>query len=158
MTFHRLGERIGHIHQVHANQYLDCHLSKDSNLMRTKAKIILDDCSAAEIANQVVSSPVSGVWKCNLLSGGTSCGTGDITYIPTYGNDALNYCYGSGRIVISPAPTGPYELSWTSGAWVSFTGDYGSRRSGGNWLIQGIYYEVANSVKFSKYYTRILYN
>ena len=125
---------------------------------RTKAIIILDNCSPADIANQIESSPVSGDWKCNLLSDGTSCGWGDITYIPTYGDNALNYCYGSGRIVISPAPTGPYELSWTSAAWVSFTGDYGGIRGGGNWLIQGIYYEVANSVKFSKYYmTRILF-
>ena len=157
LTFHRLGERIGPIHQVHSNEYFKCHLSKDSNQMKTKANIILDDCSAAEIANQTESSPVSGYWDCNLLYNGTSCGTGDITYIPTYGDSALNYCYGSGRIVISPAPTGPYELSWTSGAWVSFTGDYGSTRYGGSWLIQGTYYEVANSVKFSKYYmTRIL--
>ena len=115
------------------------------------AKIILDYCSANEIAAQVESNPVSGDWHCNLLSDGTSCGTGDITYIPTYGDAALNYCYGSGRIVISPAPTGPYELSWTSGNWVTFTGDYGTRRAGGYWLIQGTYYEVANSVKFSKY-------
>ena len=158
LTFHRLGERISPIHQVHTYQYLECHLSKDSNLMRTNAKFILDDCSAYDIANQIESSPVSGDWRCNLLNDGTSCGWGDITYIPTYGDNALNYCYGSGRIVISPAPTGPYELSWTSGNWVTFTGDYGGRLGGGDWLIQGIYYEVANSVKLSKYYmTRILF-
>ena len=89
-----------------------------------------------------------GDWICTLLNDGTSCGTGQITYIPTFGDTELDYCYGTGRIVISPAPIGPYEISWTSGDWVPFTSDYGLTVSGGGWLVQGKYYQVSNSVWF----------
>lgn len=79
------------------------------------------------------------------MADSTTCGSGDITYIPTFGDSTLDYCYGEGKIVISPAPTGPYELSWTGGNWVSFTTDSGSSAGGGGWSVQGKYYEILNS-------------
>ena len=79
------------------------------------------------------------------MADSTSCGTGSITYIPTFGDTTLDYCYGFGKIVISPAPTSPYELNWRGTAWVSFTTDYGSTTSQSSWLVQGKYYEILNS-------------
>ena len=102
------------------------------------------DCSDAEISTQTSSSGI-GTWTCSHLADSTSCGTGSITYIPTFGDTTLNYCYGFGKIVISPAPTSPYELSWRGNAWVSFTTDYGSTTAQSNWLVQGKYYEILNS-------------
>ena len=79
------------------------------------------------------------------MADSTNCGSGSITYIPTFGDSTLDYCYGEGKIVISPAPTSPYELSWTGSAWVTFTTDSGSSAGGSGWSVQGKYYEILNS-------------
>ena len=79
------------------------------------------------------------------MADSTSCGTGSITYKPTFGDDTLDYCYGFGKIVISPAPTSPYKLEWAGNNWVSFTTDSGSSRGGSGWLVQGKYYNILNS-------------
>lgn len=88
---------------------------------------------------------MSGSWSCTILSDSSSCGSGRLTYIPTFADTAYDYCYGSGNFVISPAPTQPFKINWGSNAWVSFTADDGSSVSGGNWLVEGTYYEVLNS-------------
>ena len=106
----------------------------------------LDNCSADEILNQTSSTPDAyNIWNCEHLSDSSSCGSGAITYIPTFGDDGYDYCYGSGKFVISPAPTEPYRLWWSSSAWVPFTQDDGSSGGGVSWLIEGKYYDILNS-------------
>ena len=87
-----------------------------------------------------------GTISCEYLSGG-SCGSTALRYQITFadGDASTGYCYGFGSHVFSPAPTGPFELSWDGNAWVDFQADSGSTVSGGTWTIRGVYNEVQNA-------------
>ena len=61
------------------------------------------------------------------------------------GDTSSGYCYGFGSHVFSPAPTGPFSISWGGNAWVGFQADSGSAISGGAWSIRGVYNEVNNA-------------
>ena len=92
-----------------------------------------------------------GTIECEYLSGG-SCGQATLKYQIAFadGDSSDGYCYGSGSHVFSPAPSAPFKLTWSGSAWVSFEDDTGSYVSGGDWLIQGTYNDVANSAPVFK--------
>ena len=84
-------------------------------------------CTQSDVSNQTPSDPnFEGTEICSLISGGGACGIMDSVYVVTDLEDdsAGDFCYGYQSESFTQ-PAGPFTISWSGNAWVSFTDDDG---------------------------------
>ena len=104
-------------------------------------------CTLADVTAQRESNN-GGKETCSLLSGG-SCGSiNPAEYIVTDIEDSLqsadNFCYGY-KTEIFTKPSGPYEITWGSSAWVPFVTDAGAGAGSGSYGFTATFYDVENN-------------